>query len=716
MNEPSKGLTKRLYGLLTEQSTEASTQSASSGTPPGGVFSSAQSAGSSPSDPEDIGNEDDSLSDIDDSTQPPTRPRLTVIDDGDPMDFDDEEVQQQQSYTAIKGLLRTYPEIATWGLHPFKKSTDGRPPERHSTVFIGKDGELRNQGNGRRSTFDPDKIDWIKTEDYIMDRVGLVQGMDLKREREAPMNSMRNAFRKLMLNAEERKAQRQREREMMSQEDQDAPYVNERKRHPKGQLAGNYKKYSRLDGSNFSGDITEDETTARQDLLDFYGANKSDLDRLVVNPIDKKGDIMSNFKIILSKDRSTLKIVKLGSNRADNNPAAERNVSWVYTSNYLKERLTNMTSGVAPRAYAAQADHSISTGTSSQVDTKEEAVAAMQTIYSKLPWIDMLEIKPIQNYRDGPRKSESYMFGDNMEFYTVKGNKKVSGKAKSDLINSINWMMTLNEIISQLETYDQMLFDIMNDTDINMKAHAPEEYKNMNAKRKAIGDTLKALNVNAMSGRADVSDEVRGFVNSKLNLRGRGLMGAGTRRVEQTAQQREAQVSQIPEAWQLRAPAQPRRVKNLRDIEGSGSASDLKYKRLGSKYIRVGDLKQNKLKVVYPNRTPLTPLREINPKLAELINKLVFENDIDQRLYGQLSVADKKLFTELLKATHLQHQFSNTPEDPLEALKSEFDKLRGQLMLGNNNPDLIRELKAIAVDLYSQKLISEQDFKSIILI
>ncbi|GLE11854.1 hypothetical protein PINS_up024601, partial [Pythium insidiosum] len=66
--------------------------------------------------------------------------------------------------------------------------------------------------------------------------------------------------------------------------------------------------------------------------------------------------------------------------------------------------------------------------------------------------------------------------------------------------------------------------------------------------------------------------EGMGISKSKVFLRGRGLKGAG-------------------------------RVYNLREIEGTGIASDLKYKRLGSKFIRVSDLHDNKLKLVYPNRT-----------------------------------------------------------------------------------------------------------------
>ncbi|GLE05529.1 hypothetical protein PINS_up014552, partial [Pythium insidiosum] len=148
----------------------------------------------------------------------------------------------------------------------------------------------------------------------------------------------------------------------------------------------------------------------------------------------------------------------------------------------------------------------------------------------------------------------------------------------------------------------------------------------------------------------------------------------------------------------------------------TGVSSALKYKKIGSKYIRIPDLRQNRLKLVYPNRSQVGKIIDISPKLSNLINELVFDQNVNQQVYDELSLADKKLFHEILKLTHMQYQFRDPLSDPLETLRAEYDKLRSQIAIGNDNPDLIRELKALTVDLYSQKLISEDEFKSIILI
>ncbi|ETI31195.1 hypothetical protein F443_21780 [Phytophthora nicotianae P1569] len=113
---------------------------------------------------------------------------------------------------------------------------------------------------------------------------------------------------------------------------------------------------------------------------------------------------------------------------------------------------------------------------------------------------------------------------------------------------------------------------------------------------------------------------------------------------------------------------------NLRDIEGTGMASDLVYKRLGSKFVQVERLNDGELKIVYPNRK-LVGMRR------------------NQEAYNKLPMDDKQLFHEILRITHIQYEFKNPLQDPREALKQEYIKLKGEIMLGNDNPEIVEELK-----------------------
>ncbi|ETN16322.1 hypothetical protein PPTG_06488 [Phytophthora nicotianae INRA-310] len=144
---------------------------------------------------------------------------------------------------------------------------------------------------------------------------------------------------------------------------------------------------------------------------------------------------------------------------------------------------------------------------------------------------------------------------------------------------------------------------------------------------------------------------------------------------------------------------------NLRDIEGTGMASDLVYKRLGSKFVQVERLNDGELKIVYPNRKLVGKRRSVSPVVAKILKTLIYDKEVDQEAYNKLPMDDKQLFHEILRITHIQYEFKNPLQDPREALKQEYIKLKGEIMLGNDNPEIVEELKTVLVDMYSAKLI-----------
>lgn len=81
-----------------------------------------------------------------------------------------------------------------------------------------------------------------------------------------------------------------------------------------------------------------------------------------------------------------------------------------------------------------------------------------------------------------------------------------------------------------------------------------------------------------------------------------------------------------------------------------------------------------------------------------------------------LHINDKRLFQDVLRATHIAHSFETPLPDPLEEPRGEFDKLRSQISLGNDNPDLLRELKQLSLDLFSNGLLSDDDMSEIMVL
>ncbi|GMF65432.1 unnamed protein product [Phytophthora lilii] len=162
------------------------------------------------------------------------------------------------------------------------------------------------------------------------------------------------------------------------------------------------------------------------------------------------------------------------------------------------------------------------------------------------------------------------------------------------------------------------------------------------------------------------------------------------------------------------APRKKNRSYNLADIAGSGTASDLKYKRIGTKFIRKADLLNNRLKLVFPNRTSVGPIRDMSDELTAMVKDLLYNDNISQQAYRALPIEDQRVFYEIVKKTHVDHTLQTPREDPRLTLRAEFDKLRGEIALGNDNPDMLRELYRLATDMFEQKMINSNEFKSIL--
>ncbi|GMF09435.1 unnamed protein product [Phytophthora lilii] len=182
--------------------------------------------------------------------------------------------------------------------------------------------------------------------------------------------------------------------------------------------------------------------------------------------------------------------------------------------------------------------------------------------------------------------------------------------------------------------------------------------------------------------------------NSGEGLKGRGLRGAGVAPLEGVVRRG--------------------RIYNLNEIQGLATPSAYVYRQLGSKYIRIPDLDAKTLVMVQPNRRKCGPKCQISDSLQGMIKTLVYKKNIDQPTYDKLSIEDKKMCEEILAITHLQHNFHDKLTDPLETLRAEYDKLKGEIQLGNDNPSIIKQLKSLTVDMYSNRLIDDKEFKEII--
>ncbi|GMF40161.1 unnamed protein product [Phytophthora lilii] len=290
-----------------------------------------------------------------------------------------------------------------------------------------------------------------------------------------------------------------------------------------------------------------------------------------------------------------------------------------------------------------------------------------------------------------------------MVFHVLKDGRKYKEKDAKNLSNIINWERTLGYAISRLEDGVRRLNILAGqEMDPKRQANSFKEIQHIMDVIKTVDPEHKlflpsSYTTPAPKGKTEpnltAAKEAKDFVYKPpagKGLIGRGLKGAG-----------------------VVAPRKKNRYYNLAEIKGSGTASDLKYKRNGTKYIRKADLLNNRLKLVFPNRTSVGPIRDMSDELTAMVKDLLYNDNISQQAYRALPIEDQRVFYEIVKKTHVGYTLQTPMEDPRLTLRAEFDKLRGEIALGNDNPDMLRELYRLATDMFEQKMINSNEFKSI---
>lgn len=129
--------------------------------------------------------------------------------------------------------------------------------------------------------------------------------------------------------------------------------------------------------------------------------------------------------------------------------------------------------------------------------------------------------------------------------------------------------------------------------------------------------------------------------------------------------------------------------------------------------------KENILLVKYPkNNGPVSKIRRtsITNDFKNLINDLFDTSTINIELQKQLGQKEQDLFELLLKLAGLDIQLNYKKHImTVEDYKARFEVLRGAIMAGNHNPEIVKELINI-IDILSNEsigIISQEDKKDL---
>jgi hypothetical protein len=154
-------------------------------------------------------------------------------------------------------------------------------------------------------------------------------------------------------------------------------------------------------------------------------------------------------------------------------------------------------------------------------------------------------------------------------------------------------------------------------------------------------------------------------------------------------------------------------------IVGTGyGMSDNTYIKVGKYLIHKNNLLGGKLQVRSPNKNQVYGFKSqnITNNIKDILLKLHKNEPIIFKDVDKLNEQEKNQLYTIGKKLHVSELFDipSTLKSNEDKLKDEFFLLRGSLMAGNNNPDLLRKFKIVLLKMKNNKLISLQEYNEVL--
>lgn len=101
----------------------------------------------------------------------------------------------------------------------------------------------------------------------------------------------------------------------------------------------------------------------------------------------------------------------------------------------------------------------------------------------------------------------------------------------------------------------------------------------------------------------------------------------------------------------------------------------------------------------------------VSNNLSKILLLLLNNNKIDNDLYNRLTDSEKDIVESLISMNSnidkLHHTRYNQSE--IDELINKYNILKGELLIGNNNPDLLKDLKLTIIQLVNYNILQMKD-------
>jgi len=142
------------------------------------------------------------------------------------------------------------------------------------------------------------------------------------------------------------------------------------------------------------------------------------------------------------------------------------------------------------------------------------------------------------------------------------------------------------------------------------------------------------------------------------------------------------------------------------------------YINIGKYLVHRNNLLGGKLQVRSPNKNQVYGFKSqnITNNIKDILLKLNKKEPISFKDVDKLNEQEKNQLYTIGKKLHVSELFDipSTLKSNEDKLKDEFFLLRGSIMAGNNNPDLLRKFKIVLLKMKNNKLISLQEYNEVL--
>lgn len=142
----------------------------------------------------------------------------------------------------------------------------------------------------------------------------------------------------------------------------------------------------------------------------------------------------------------------------------------------------------------------------------------------------------------------------------------------------------------------------------------------------------------------------------------------------------------------------------------------------GNYCISITALQKGFLTLQYPSGAAVPQFRKqlISSDLHRIISDILFDNKFEESSYQKLEETEKKLFDDLIRFAKLDvkdnlllYRHKKYYDDEHNRDVNRFNLLRGELIAGNDSPEIIKELKSLLFKLSETRSISRADYNII---